>query len=113
VAETSSSLLDSLEFTATGSQSSATAPAKAATWLPGRERDGQDTVDRVGATDAAGCENRGAAENDRYRESLFPWANVRSRRLLDTTNREDRVMAAPAISGLSRPAAASGKAAML
>jgi hypothetical protein len=32
---------------------------------------------------------------------------------LDTTNSEDRVMAAPAISGLSRPAAASGKAAML
>ena len=35
---------------------------------------------------------------------MFVRANVRSRRLLDTTNTEDTVMAAPAISGLSSPA---------
>lgn len=39
--------------------------------------------------------------------------NVRSRRLLDSTNTLDNAIAAPAIIGLSRPAAASGTAAML
>jgi hypothetical protein len=37
----------------------------------------------------------------------------RSRRLFDTTNSEDNVLAAPAINGLRRPAAANGNAAML
>jgi hypothetical protein len=45
-----------------------------------------------------------------YHDNLLTRANLRRRRLLDTTNSEDRVMAAPAISGLSMPAAASGKA---
>jgi hypothetical protein len=45
-----------------------------------------------------------------YHDNLLARANLRRRRLLDTTNSEDRVMAAPAISGLSMPAAASGKA---
>ena len=39
--------------------------------------------------------------------------NRRSRRLLLTTNTELKAMAAPAISGLSRPSAASGRAATL
>jgi FtsP/CotA-like multicopper oxidase with cupredoxin domain len=39
--------------------------------------------------------------------------NRRSRRLLLTTNTEDSAMAAPAIIGLSRPAAAKGRAATL
>ncbi|SFN34029.1 hypothetical protein SAMN04487980_101784 [Streptomyces sp. cf124] len=39
--------------------------------------------------------------------------NVRSRRELPTTKTEEKAMAAPAIIGLSRPAAASGSAATL
>ncbi len=39
--------------------------------------------------------------------------NVRSRRLLDTTNSDDNAIAAAAISGLSRPHAATGNAATL
>ncbi len=38
---------------------------------------------------------------------------VRSRRLLPTTNTEEKAIAAPAIIGLSSPAAASGSAATL
>ena len=37
----------------------------------------------------------------------------RSRRLLDTTNTDENAIAAPAISGFSRPAMASGSAATL
>ncbi len=39
--------------------------------------------------------------------------NRRRRRLLVTTNTDDSAMAAPAISGFSRPAMASGMAATL
>ncbi len=39
--------------------------------------------------------------------------NPRSRRLLPTTKTDEKAMAAPAIIGLSRPAAASGSAATL
>ncbi len=52
--------------------------------------------------------------------SLSWWATQRSagwkprrRRLLPTTKTEEKAMAAPAIIGLSRPAAASGRAATL
>jgi hypothetical protein len=41
------------------------------------------------------------------------YSNRRRRRLLDTTNRELNAIAAPATSGLSRPAAARGRAATL
>ena len=40
-------------------------------------------------------------------------ANERSRRLLVTTNTDDRAIAAPATIGLSSPAIASGSAATL
>jgi hypothetical protein len=40
-------------------------------------------------------------------------ANLRNRKLLDTTNTELSAIAAPAMSGLSRPEAASGNAATL
>ena len=38
-------------------------------------------------------------------------SNFRSRKLFDTTSKDDRAIAAPAISGFSRPAAAIGIAA--
>jgi hypothetical protein len=41
------------------------------------------------------------------------WPNLRSRRLLATTNADDAAMAAPAISGLRNPDAATGMAATL
>jgi hypothetical protein len=50
---------------------------------------------------------------DDYTEGLFARANLRSRRLFDTTNSEDNVIAPPAISGLSISNAANGRAAML
>ncbi len=46
-------------------------------------------------------------------EGLLARPNLRNRRLFDTTNIEDSVMAAPASRGLSRPSAANGSAAML
>lgn len=51
----------------------------------------------------------GACARRGYRAGV----NRRSRRLLLTTNAELKAIAAPAISGLSRPAAASGNAATL
>jgi AcrR family transcriptional regulator len=58
---------------------------------------------------------RGLADHDLPTAGDYAWweRNPRSRRLLDTTNTDERAMAAPASIGLSSPAAARGSAATL
>lgn len=61
-----------------------------------------------------GCDDADSrASRQRLRRGHCPPVKRRRRRLLDTTNSDDIAMAAPAISGLSRPSAAIGSAAML
>ena len=62
---------------------------------------------------AAGGGRAGPAGGRRARPGGPVTLNRRSRMLLATTNADDAAIAAPAISGLRNPAAASGIAAML
>src|SRR6266545_4383646 len=98
---------------------------------PGAQRNGERIL--AGAGDRGGCRLSGEVGADQVRQRAghrscppsravsagaacaFPsrGRKPRSRRLLDTTNTELNAIAVPAIMGLSTPAAASGRAAML